>query len=278
MRTLINMLVVIVAICTASAVAATDASEPLRRATDGQIERLIDAVARDTSAFRKALPADLKRGIVRGPKGEVDVEHYLDDLAEDIKKLQQRFKPDYSASADVMDLLNRAAPLHNFMRARPEMKGANEWDVVARDLVALAADYGVTFPLVPDAVVRRMGDREIKLAAESVVEAVGKTQKALKSAVGKNAALQAPAAAIAVNLDELAKAAKDLRSRINSGKPATAEARIIVARADAISSALTERAAEFGAVRMQWDAAAGSTATIAQAFGLTIAAATAEAR
>jgi len=148
---------------------------------------------------------------------------------------------------------------------------------VARDLDVLATDYGVTFPLASDAAVRRIGDREVRLAAEAIIEGVSKTQKALKSAVSKNAALQASTAAIGVSLNELSKAAKDLRSRINSGKPATAEARIIAARTESVSSALKAHASSLGAVISQWDASAASRATIAQAFGLTMTAAPAAA-
>lgn len=122
-RALLRMLSLVLLLA-GSAVGNT--AEVMQRASDKLVQKLIDATGRDINTFGKALSSDFKTSVIRGPKGEASVDHYMDDLDDDIKKLKLRFKPDYSASAEVYAVLTRATPLNTYMQADPELKGAND--------------------------------------------------------------------------------------------------------------------------------------------------------
>jgi hypothetical protein len=271
MRLVTHVLIRTLALClllgSGIGVAATT-SGSVQRASDKLVQKLIDATGRDINAFGKTLSSDFKNSVIRGPKGEVNVAHYMDDLDDDIKKLKQRFTRDYSASAEAYAVLTRATPLNKYMQAHPELKGANDWDVVARDLNELAGAYGASFPLAPDASVRRISDGEIDAAAKTIAANIDKLKQALKSDLGKAKDLKEPGNAALANLDELSKALKDLRSLLDNDKPATAAARLVVQRTVAIGSFVDANAAALPKTVPLWQAGAPGRAKIAQAFGL----------
>lgn len=247
--------------------AGASSDESFARSTDGQVKKLLEAIADAERKFVKTLDSKFKDSVLRGPNGEVDVEKYLQDFDQEKKRIDDRFCDKYSASAEVGDLLTRASTMHSYVRQHPQMKGASEWDEVAENLSRLAIDYGVTFPLAAGAAARRIGDRELMESIEAVGKLPGSLQKTLQKAAKGTPTLTSVSATGSADLEALSASLKALKSRLSSDKPATAEARQVIVVGDRID-ALLHGAGVPGSVVAAWQSANGYLDTIAQAFGI----------
>ena len=57
------------------------------RLSDKDVKALLETLDNSRDRFEDQLDGKLKNGIVRGPRGEVNVRRYLDDLQENVKRL-----------------------------------------------------------------------------------------------------------------------------------------------------------------------------------------------
>ena len=120
-------------------------ARPARRRSpaDKDVKALLDRIDDERDRFEDQLDGKLKRSILRGPRGEVDVERYLDDLQDNIDRLKGRFKSDYAASAEVTAVLRQASDIHRFMATQPpDLDGASEWNRLSASFGTLATAYG----------------------------------------------------------------------------------------------------------------------------------------
>ena len=83
-------------------------AEPIARMSDKGVKELGKTIAKQEKSFDKALPSKFKKSILRGPTGELMVSDYLADFADAIKHLNDRFTGQYSASAEVTEILSDA--------------------------------------------------------------------------------------------------------------------------------------------------------------------------
>ncbi|HZF29935.1 MAG TPA: hypothetical protein VE907_12500 [Gammaproteobacteria bacterium] len=252
------------------AIAGTTASAQtaFERSGDKAVTKLVDSLADNLKEYRGALDKDFKRSVVRTPTGEADVEHYLDDLQEATKTLGDRFNDKYAASAEVSELLKRAVPANTYMREHPTLKGASEWDRFAGDLNRLATAYGASFPPAANAVIRRIGDGEL-LQSLGSLEKVGKTVgNPLSKAAKSVPELATVVGAGTAGLDSLGAAAKTLRSRVDRGEPATAEARQVQALAAKLDPVFAHTGMP-ATVKTLWQGSRTEVDKVLQAFGLT---------
>ena len=208
------------------------------RLTDRDVKSLVERIDQERDKFQDALDDKVKHSIVRGPGGEVDVEKYLHDFDDNIDKLKDRLKGDYSASAEAGTMLRQASTIDNYFRQQPPgMKGESEWNRLATDLKTLAAAYGADFPLPPDATVRRMGDGEVAKTAETIAESADQMKKALDSDLKLDTTIdQASRHEIVEEANQLSKDAKTLRGLVKDGKPSSAEAARLFDRASRIQT------------------------------------------
>src|SRR3954469_15783786 len=88
---------------------------PTARMTDQQVKKLIEQVDNDRDRFEDQLDGNLKRKVLRGPGGEVDVERFLDDLQQNIDKLESRFTDSYSAGSEVGTVLKQGSSIQRYM-------------------------------------------------------------------------------------------------------------------------------------------------------------------
>jgi hypothetical protein len=99
------------------------------RLNDKDVTRLIERIDNERDRFEDQLDGKLKRSIIRGPGGEVNVERYLDDLQENVDKLKDRFTPQYAASAEVTTVLRQGSDIQRYMSTLPpNFDGASEWN------------------------------------------------------------------------------------------------------------------------------------------------------
>jgi len=222
-------------IVAALACPAPAAAQAGQRLSDSDVKQIIEDVDHTRDRFEDKLDGKLKDSIVRGPRGEVKVSDYLQDLQDNVKKLKERFDKNYAGSAEAAAILRQGTAINSGIKAMPgEIKGGSEWDRMAIDLGRLAQAYGTTFPLPEGAPVRRINDGE----ASATAEAIAKQADEVKKAIGKESTLpKSDRKALSEDLDALKDQAKTVKSRALDSKPATAEARQVMTLVDKVDQA-----------------------------------------
>ena len=233
------------------------------RLSDRDVKQIIEAVDHGRDRFEDQLDGKIKDATLRGPRGEVNVEQYLQDLQDNVTKLKERFDTDYSASAEATAVLRQSSDIHNYLQNQAaEIKGRSEWDRLALDLGRLADAYDTTFPLSADAPVRRINDRETAARAEEIA----KQADVVKRAVGQDKVLaKADRDAIRADLDQLKHQANTVKDRASDSKPATAEARQLMSLVDKINSSFKGKAPQPSTLSA-WGGMRASLDTLGQAY------------
>jgi hypothetical protein len=242
----------------------TAAAQSGERLTDRDVKSLLETVDNGRDKFEDTLDGKLKNSVLRGPAGEVNVGKFLDDFQQNVDKAKDRFTPDYAASAEVQTVLRQASDIDVYFRGLPGgYKGASEWDRLLIDLRRLAEAYGTTFPLPPNATVRRINDGEAAQSARLVAQQAG----AFRKAVDSDKAMAKPARdALKREAQELEKRAKTLESRVKDHKPATSEARAVFEQAGTMQDSFGSQLPP-GALQA-WGGMRASLTKLQQAFGM----------
>ena len=250
----------------ALSVSSATAADRLR---DKDVAALIERINHERDRFEDQLDGKLKRSILRGRGGEVNVEWYLDDLQENVGKLKDRFTAEYAASAEATTVLRQGADIQRFMSTQPpSLDGASEWNRLATSLGALAAAYSTVFPLPDGQSARRMNDREVLKAADDVAKTADRFKKELDSSLKNNKAIDKATRETAIReADALRHDAQKLTSTLGDGKPASGEAQALLMRAAAIRSAGSGQGLSPSA-QTAWSAVESGLDKVAQAFAL----------
>jgi len=239
------------------------------RPTDKDVKDLIERLNHDRDRFEDQLDGKLKRSILRGPGGEVNVEKYLDDLQDNVGKLKDRYTQQYAASAEATTVLRQGSAIQRHMvTLPPNFDGASEWTRLAAGLGELAGAYATVFPLPDGQQARRMNDNEVRKAAEEAAKGADRFKKELDSSLKKNKAIdQATREAAVKEADDLKRDAEKLGSTIGDGKPASGEAKALLTRVVAIRGAVSGRGLS-PAAQTAWGSVESAVGKVAQAFGL----------
>ena len=210
------------------------------RLTDRDLKALVSRIEDGRHKFEDALDGKLKNNTLRGSTGEVKVENFLNDFQDNIDKLDERMKPDYTASAEAATVLRQATAIDHFFRTLPAgTKGVSEWNRLAVDLKALAVAYGTDFPTPEGAPVRRLGDKEVAKIVDNIAEAGDRLEHSLDNELKKDVTIDVPTRTSIVNVaDEFANDARKLRDKVKNGDPSSSEAQHLLERAMAIQSIL----------------------------------------
>ena len=239
------------------------------RMSDKAVRDLIVRIDNERDRFEDHLDGKFKHSIVRGDKGEVDVEHYLDDLQENVKKLEDRFKGEYAASAEVTTVLRQGSDIQRYMATLPpDFNGASEWNRLSSSLKELAAAYSTTFPMPEGQTARRYNDDEVKAAAKGVAKSADEFKKQLESSLKANASIDAATRSAAVqDVDTLKQKADKLASTVGDDKPASGEAQAVLDQAAKIRG-FTGGHPPSPAAQSAWAPVQENLDRVAQAFGL----------
>lgn len=261
-RTMTACAILVAALLAAPAVAA-------ERPTDKDVKQLVERINSERDRFEDQLDGKLKRSIIRGPGGEVNVERYLDDLQENVNKLKDRYTSQYAASAEATTVLRQGTDIQRYMATLPaNFNGASEWNRLSGSLGALAAAYGTTFPIPDGQQARRLNDAEVKKAVEDLEKGADQFKKELDSSLKKDKTVDAATRAAEVKAaDGLKEDAKRLASAVGGGRPASGEAQALVQRATAVRAVSSARALS-PAAKTAWGSVEGGLDKVGQAFGL----------
>jgi len=237
-----------------------------QRLSDKDVKALIEQVDQERDKFEGNLDSKLKGAVLRSETVDISVSAALQDYQDNVKKLKDRFTTDYSASAEVQTVLKNAKRFENFLKASPDVtKGRSEWDREVASLKQLAAAYGTTFPMPDGATVRRMNDKEAADAADAIAKSAGRVKSDFDK-LPATALAKTDKDAITKNLDTLIKSAELVKSRLNDGKPATAEVQELMTHVAAVQKFMDGHPTPSASAN--WEALGASLAKVQQAFEL----------
>jgi hypothetical protein len=116
------------------------------RATTQQMRQLIRRIENRTDIFRTSLEASLDRSRIDGTNAEDNINSFVADFESATNQLRERFNSRQDISADVQNVLDRAALINRFMRRnRVGGRAETEWASLRVDLNELARLYNVSW-------------------------------------------------------------------------------------------------------------------------------------
>ena len=135
-----------VAVLTPSTVAAGTPVGLAYRLSDKEIERILHRIEEQSGKFRGSLDSALDRSRLNDTDREDNVNAFIKEFDQEVKRLHDRFDDRKSVAGDVQAVLDRAARIDNFMRRRGLSEGAqNEWAALRANLDQLAEAYSVSW-------------------------------------------------------------------------------------------------------------------------------------
>lgn len=116
------------------------------RLSDQEVERILHSVEQQSGKFRSSLDSALDRSRLDDTNREDDINSFIKQFDQEVRRLHDRFDEKKSVGADVQTVLERAAQIDTFMRRRRLTESAqNEWQALRASLDQLAEAYGVTW-------------------------------------------------------------------------------------------------------------------------------------
>ena len=116
------------------------------RLSDKEVERILHRIEQQSGKFRDSLDSALDRSRLNSTDREDDINAFIKQFDQEVRRLHDRFDERKSVAADVQSVLDRAARIDNFMRRRGLTENAqNEWSALRVNLDQLAAAYAVAW-------------------------------------------------------------------------------------------------------------------------------------
>jgi len=200
------------------------------RLTDQEIKALLGRIENGRAAFEAALDDKLKNSIIKNDRGEVNANEFFDDLQDQVRRTQERFASNYSASSEVLSLLQFATRVDAWAATQPAgFRGSKEWGALASDFRRLSAAYnsGLLRPGQPalGARARRLNDAELMTAVANVEKNMDAFRTAYDSALAGNTTLNPASRQTAIqNLDTMKTSARALHAALEKKQKGVAEA------------------------------------------------------
>src|ERR1043165_2824565 len=103
------------------------------RLTDREVEQILDRIERQSERFQSSLDSSLDRSRLDGTRREDDINAFINDFNDEIKRLHDRFSDHKSVAADVQSVLDRANRIDEFMsRNRVDGRAREDWSRLRR--------------------------------------------------------------------------------------------------------------------------------------------------
>ncbi len=241
------------------------------RLTDKEVEDLMGNIESGRSAFEAALDTTQKNSVLKGPRGEVDTNQFLDDLQDQVSRTQGRFKSDYSASSEVVSLLQYSTRLDRWVKSQPPgFKGSAEWGPFAESLSQLAKAYNTTMPMPENDGARRFNDAELKAAAAEVEQLCDPYRAELEKSVNADKSLTAQARQSTLQqVDMLKSNAHALNESLANGQKGEAEADALIKQALVATNTVAKTKISSGA-SAAWTPLRGALGKVAWSYEVNV--------
>ena len=213
------------------------------RLNDQDAQKLLQSIEQNRSKFEAALDTGLKNTTLRGPRGEVNTNEFFDDLQDQVKRARERFTSDYSASSEVVALLDYTSRLDTWVKGQAKaFKGSAEYAPFAADLRRLASAYNTTFPQPANGTARRINDAELVTAAANVEKYIDPFKKefaATLTSPNNKQVVGTSGPVAAGRVDTLKANAHALNARLADKQKGVAEAQALIAQALSVAQDLS---------------------------------------
>ena len=124
-------------------VAATPGGLPYRL-SDKEVERILHRIEDQSGKFRSSLDSALDRSRLNNTDREDDINAFIKEFDQEVRRLHDRFDDHKSVAADVQAVLDRAARIDTFMRRRGlGGRAESDWSALRANLDQLAEAYTV---------------------------------------------------------------------------------------------------------------------------------------
>jgi len=134
-----------VAVLAPTTVIATPVGLPYRL-SDKEVEQILHRIEDQSGKFRNSLDSALDRSRLNDTDREDDINAFVKEFDQEVRRLHDRFDEHKSVAADVQSVLDRAARIDGFMRRRGLTgKAQNEWSALRANLDQLAEVYSVNW-------------------------------------------------------------------------------------------------------------------------------------
>ncbi len=142
---IINIFTIAVLLLTGLTAAATaDAQNTPYRVSDRTVQYLLNRIESRTDTYKRDLNRALDSSRLNGSDTEDMVTNYVTDFENATDALKQKFDGKNTVSADVEDVLNRAAYINQFMKTnRLNVTAQRSWTNIRTDLTTLARYYSI---------------------------------------------------------------------------------------------------------------------------------------
>jgi hypothetical protein len=243
----------------------------VERLTDKEIEDLIGNIESGRSAFEAALDSTLKNTKLEGPRGNVDTNEFFDDLQDQVTRTRERFNSDYSASSEVISLLQYSTRLDRWVKSQPPgFKGSAEWGPFAESLSRLAKAYNTTMPMPDNGGARRFNDAELKAAAAEVEKLCDPYRTELEASLNADKSLTAQARqSILQQVDVLKSNAHVLNESLANGQKGEAEADALIKQALVATNTVAKTKISSGA-SAAWTPLRGALGKVAWSYEVNV--------
>jgi len=216
-----------------------EASGPLpvsakERLTDQEVKALLESVEKKREAFEAALDEKVKNSTIKDARGEVNTNEFFDDLQDQVRRARERFSPNYSASSEVLSLLQFATRLDAWASTRPAaFQGSREWGALAADFRRLSAAYNSSLLRPGQKALgdqaRRLNDAELVTVAATVEKNMDAFRKEYDSALAANVNLTPASRKTAIqNVDAMKNSARALNTALGKEQKGIAEANALL--------------------------------------------------
>lgn len=121
------------------------------RGTFQTVRRLIMRIENRTVNFSNSIQNWVNRNPndAYSPAAGEDIDLFVRDFDESVRRLRQRFDARQATASDVQDVLNRAARINVFLgRHAVDVRTRNQWSLLRTDLNQLASVFSVRWPQV----------------------------------------------------------------------------------------------------------------------------------
>jgi len=239
------------------------------RMTDEQVKKLIEDIDAGYRTWKQDLEKEnLDDAVITSAERTVKIKDLLRDFGKEIDVLQGRFKPDHSASLEVMALLRRGSDveLHNRRQGRTR---SSAWTPLGSKLEALAHAYELAWPVESMSVrAVRLNDGElagkVKQMEDAAKQLQDETEKAAKAAKSVDKATRG---SLKSSIQQIEQMAREVRSRIKEDRPASVEVGQLLGQTTKVKETLA-RLSLSSAGGPAWRGIESGTEALARAFDL----------
>ncbi len=115
------------------------------RVSDRQVQTLLTRIENRTNTFKNQVDRSLDNSNIDGTRREDNINEFVGNFENATNQLKDNFNGRRSTSADVQEVLNRAAFINSFMRnSRAAQTAQRTWTLIRTDLNTLAGYYNTT--------------------------------------------------------------------------------------------------------------------------------------